>query len=57
VPLRYFFGVLYENFKLIWTPVVELIQSYASSMKMNDFWSVFGEQLAGLSDKIGIEIF
>ena len=53
VPLRYLFGCLYENFKLIWEPVISLIQSYAETMKMNDFWSVFGEHLIELSDKIG----
>ena len=53
VPLRFFFGCLYENFKLIWEPVISLIQSYASNMKMNDFWNVFGEHLVELSDKIG----
>jgi hypothetical protein len=54
VPLRYLIGVLYENFKLIWDPIIELIKSYANYMKMNEFWSVFGDYLGLLSDRIGI---
>ena len=46
-------GVLFENFKLLWEPLVELIEAYASHMKTNDFWPVFSEYLLKLSDKIG----
>ncbi len=53
VPLRYLIGVLYENFKLIWDPTIELIKSYANFMKINEFWAVFGDYLSLLSDRIG----
>jgi hypothetical protein len=53
VPLRYLFGVLFENFKLVWEPVTTLIQSYASQLKMQVFWLIFGDYFASLSDVIG----
>jgi hypothetical protein len=57
MPLRYFFGCLYENFKLIWDPIITLIQSYANTMKMNEFWNIFSEHLLNLSDKIGMKTY
>lgn len=54
VPLRYFFGVLFENFKLLWDPLVTLIESYANHMKMNEFWNIFWDYFVGLTHKIGI---
>ena len=51
--LRYLFGALYENFKLLWDPLVELVQSYAKTMKTASFWDIFSKQLADLSDSIG----
>lgn len=56
VPLRYIFGVLFENFKLIWEPLVSLVQSYAHSMKLEPFWNIFGAYITGLSDVIEAEI-
>ena len=53
VLLRYLFGALYENFKLLWDPMVELVQSYGKSMKANVFWDIFGKHLTDLSDSIG----
>lgn len=52
VPLRYIFGLLYENFKLFWDPTVQMIASYASSMKQNDFWNIFYDFLSDLTHKI-----
>lgn len=52
VPLKYLFGVLYENFKLLWEPTIQLVQSYASSMKQNDFWNILSEFLLDLTHKI-----
>lgn len=52
VPLRYMFGLLYENFKLFWDPTVQIIVSYASSMKQNDFWNFFYDFLIDLTHKI-----
>lgn len=53
IPLRYLFGVLFENFKLIWEPVISIIQEYAKSFKMDEFWSVFGSNFSYLSSIIG----
>lgn len=52
--LRYLFGALYENFKLLWDPLVELVQSYGKTMKTNNFWDIFSKHLTDLSDSIGI---
>ncbi|CAF0804545.1 unnamed protein product, partial [Brachionus calyciflorus] len=52
IPLRYLFGILYENFKLLWEPSVKLIQSWAADMKINDFWQIFSEFLSDLTHKI-----
>lgn len=56
VPLRYIFGVLFENFKLVWEPLVSIVQSYAHSMKLEPFWNIFGAYITGLSDVIEAEI-
>ncbi len=56
IPLRYIFGVLFENFKLIWEQLVTLIQSYAHSMKLDVFWNVFGAYVVGLSDIIEADL-
>lgn len=53
VPLKYFIGVLFENFKLVWDPVIKLIQSYALNMQANAFWNVFCEYFERLTDIIG----
>ncbi len=53
MPLRYLFGVLFENFKLIWDPIVAIIQAYANHFKMEQFWNIFGKYFAYLSDVIG----
>ncbi|KAL1517967.1 hypothetical protein ABEB36_001661 [Hypothenemus hampei] len=45
VPLRYLCGVLYINFKLLWKPVFEIIETHAQGLKIADFWNVFGTQL------------
>ena len=55
VLLRYLFGALYENFKLLWDPMVELVQSYAKTMKTANFWDIFSKQLTTLSDSIGMK--
>ncbi|RNA19607.1 small subunit processome component 20 -like protein [Brachionus plicatilis] len=52
VPLRYIFGLLYENFKLFWDPTVQMIVTYANSMKQNDFWNIFYDFLVDLTHKI-----
>lgn len=51
--MRYLFGVLFENFKLLWQPLVVLIQSYANNMNANDFWNILGEHLNLLNLTIG----
>ena len=53
VPLRYFLGVLFENFKLIWEPLTDLIHSYVTQLKPTRFWAIFGEHLTHISAKIG----
>lgn len=52
IPLRHLFGVLFENFKLLWDPVITTIQSYASYLKSNQFWDIFSHYLTSLSNKI-----
>lgn len=45
IPLRYLCGVLYMNFKLLWEPVCKIIETHAHGLNVNEFWSVFSEQL------------
>ena len=33
MPIHYLFGVLYENFSLIWTPVIKIIETYAKGLE------------------------
>ncbi|XP_030763250.1 small subunit processome component 20 homolog [Sitophilus oryzae] len=52
VPVRYMCGVLYINFKLLWEPVLKIIQSYAHGFVSNIFWSVFGLELKSAVNNI-----
>ncbi|CAK1596413.1 unnamed protein product [Parnassius mnemosyne] len=43
--LKYMLGLLYNNFKLLWEPVIEFIASYGNSLAVEEFWPPFYEVL------------
>ncbi|EFA12725.1 small subunit processome component 20 homolog [Tribolium castaneum] len=45
IPLRYLCGTLYINFKLLWEPVVQIIEGHAHGLEIGEFWEVFGAEL------------
>lgn len=52
LPLRYFCGVLFVNFQLLWEPVLNIIADHAVGMDLNKFWSIFGSELKKACDYI-----
>lgn len=39
--LKFAFGYLYVNFKLLWKPLIELIESHFDAIELEEFWEVF----------------
>lgn len=52
LPLRYFCGCLYTNFKLLWDQILKNIESHAHGLEINDFWEVYGEELRAVVQNI-----
>lgn len=40
-PLRVALGLMHSNFKLLWKPCMESIESFAHGLTIEDFWPVF----------------
>lgn len=55
VPLRYLCGVLYMNFKLLWSPVSAIIETHAHGLAVGEFWDVFGGELKNARGRINKE--
>ncbi|XP_045535556.1 small subunit processome component 20 homolog [Papilio machaon] len=43
--LKYMLGVLFNNFKLLWEPVIEFIASFGNALTVEEFWPIFYESL------------
>ncbi|RZB39164.1 small subunit processome component 20 -like, partial [Asbolus verrucosus] len=52
IPLRYLCGCLYINFKLLWDPVMNIIETHAHGLKVDEFWGVYGEELKKVVERI-----
>lgn len=52
IPLRYLCGTLYINFKLLWEPVIKIIESHAHGLEIGEFWEVFGAELRTVVGRI-----
>jgi len=44
-PVHYLLGLLYTNFTLMWSPVMDLLANYGNGMKRDIFWQVMGDKL------------
>lgn len=44
-PLKFLLGCLYVNFSLLWKPVMELIQTYATEMSVAAFWPIYKSKM------------
>lgn len=44
-PLKFLIGFLHVNFSLLWKPVMELIQGYATELDVTEFWSIYKSKL------------
>jgi len=44
-PVHYLLGLLYTNFTLMWSPVMDLLANYGNGMKRDVFWDVMGDKL------------
>lgn len=55
IPLRYLCGMLYMNFKLLWSPVSAIIETHAHGLAVGDFWKVFGGELKNARSRINGE--
>lgn len=44
-PLKYMLGYLYVNFSLLWKPLMELVQTHASELDLNEFWPIFESKI------------
>lgn len=43
--VRFLFGTLFRNFKLLWEPTMDLIVAYAEAVDPATFWSILKERL------------
>lgn len=43
--VRFLFGMLYKNFKLIWEPTMELLVVYSAHLEVAVFWEILNERL------------
>eukprot|EP00092_Neocalanus_flemingeri_P037576 GFUD01040911.1.p1 GENE.GFUD01040911.1~~GFUD01040911.1.p1 ORF type:complete len:2557 (+),score=666.17 GFUD01040911.1:40-7710(+) len=44
-PVHHLFGLLYTNFTLMWSPLMDLLANYGNGMKRDVFWEVMGDKL------------
>ncbi|XP_064596875.1 small subunit processome component 20 homolog [Liolophura sinensis] len=51
VPLRFLIGSLYNNFKLLWEPLCDLIASHANGLERTQFWDIYKEELVLASER------
>jgi len=51
-PVYYLLGLLYTNFTLIWSPVMDLLANYGIGMKRDVFWEVMGDKLRAADEDI-----
>lgn len=52
IPLRFFCGILYQNFQLLWDPVLNVISSHAHGLDISEFWPIFVAELKGCVSRI-----
>ncbi|KAJ8935872.1 hypothetical protein NQ318_019456 [Aromia moschata] len=52
VPLRYLCGTLFINFRLLWEPVIKIIESHAHGLEINTFWNVFKAELKNACENV-----
>lgn len=50
--LRYLLGALYINFNLLWKPIVAVVATFAQTLPVADFWTVFRTQLDTVVQRI-----
>lgn len=45
-------GTLYINFKILWKPIANLIETYSMSMPQNEFWEIFKRRIEIVCENI-----
>lgn len=43
--MKFVLSMLSVNFKLLWDPITEVLESYAEGFAVSDFWSIYKKQL------------
>lgn len=51
--MRFLIGSLYNNFKLLWEPLCDLIASHANGLERAQFWEIYKDELVLASERTG----